>query len=264
MGYRGAVRPSEGLALAFFVHLIVAALVRPLPIARRLSAGLGAAAVVLVVVAIARLAPGAVRDWAPAGYLLAGYYLTGRTFVRPQPRVEAWLMAWDRRLLGDPAAWYQQGPRLVVGLLEAAYIGCFLLVPAGYAILASAGYRQLADPYWTIVAGAEYGSFAALPYLQTRPPWVLERLGDAAAASTRASVAFMKHATTGANTLPSGHAAGSVAVALAVIDAVPVAGTVLLILAITIAAATIVTRAHYVVDVITGAALAVIVWLVVR
>ena len=109
--------------------------------------------------------------------------------------------------------------------------------------------------------GAELGAFGTLPYLQTRPPWVLERLDDGA---RRASVSFMKHATTGANTLPSGHAAGSLAVALAVLETLPVAGNAAPGAAITISVAAVVTRAHFVVDVVTGAALAGAVWWLVR
>ena len=36
-----------------------------------------------------------------------------------------------------------------------------------------------------MVTSAELGAFGTLPYLQTRPPWVLERLDDGA---RRASV----------------------------------------------------------------------------
>jgi membrane-associated phospholipid phosphatase len=111
--------------------------------------------------------------------------------------------------------------------------------------------------------GAECGSFAALPYLRTRPPWVLEQRSSAGGerqASHRVSVTFLKRATTGANTLPSGHAAGSLAVALAVAGALPLVGVVLLVLALTVSLAAIVARAHYVVDVVTGLALAIVIW----
>ncbi len=255
----------ERLALVFFAHLALAALVRPAPIARRLTAGLGAIVMAAAIVAIARLETSTARDWAPILYVLAGYYLSGRLFFRPMLRVEAWLIEIDRQLLGDHAGSIARWPRGVIGLLDAAYIGCFLLVPAGFVLLVSAGRGDLAERYWTIVVGAELGAFAVLPYLQTRPPWVLERLADVTdGQSPRAAVVFMQHATTHANTLPSGHAAGSLAVALAVIETLPVAGAILLVLALTIAVATIVTRAHFVVDVVTGAALALAVWSVVR
>lgn len=255
------MRAVEWVAVAFFAHIALAAAIRPLPRARRLVAGAGALAAAAIVVVISRLEASAIRDWAPGVYLLAGYYLSGRTFVEPMPHVEAWLIAWDRRALGDHAVRFARWPRALVALLDAAYIGCFLLVPAGFAALVAAGRADLADRYWTTVVGAELGSFATLPYLQTRPPWVIERLAEVRGGKRpRVSVTFMKHATTGANTLPSGHAAGSLAVALAVIDTLPAVGLILLVMAITIALATIVTRAHYVADVVSGAILAIAVW----
>jgi membrane-associated phospholipid phosphatase len=181
------------------------------------------------------------------------------------PRVEAWLMAFDCRLLGDPRALFATWPAGVIALFDLAYIGCVLLVPAGYAALVVAGRADLADRYWTMVLGAELGSFAPLPYLQTRPPHAIEAPAKRARhARERISLTFMRYGTTGANTLPSGHAAGSLAVALAVIETLPAVGVVMLLLALVIAAATIVARAHYVVDVITGLALAAVIWIVVN
>jgi membrane-associated phospholipid phosphatase len=63
------------------------------------------------------------------------------------------------------------------------------------------------------------------------------------------------------NTFPSGHAAGSLAVGLAVVGALPWTGAVLLLLAAGIGVGCVVGRYHYVVDVVTGAALALGVWL---
>jgi membrane-associated phospholipid phosphatase len=265
MGRQGMLR-HEWIAVLFFAHIAAAALARRrMPPARRATAGIGAVLAAAGVIATARSASMAVRDWAPIASILAAYYLSGRTFFAPDPQVEAWLARIDRRILGDPAAAFSTWPAALVRILDAVYIGCFLLVPAGLALLLAAGHRGQSEQYWTIVAGAELGAFAALPYLQTRPPWVLERIAERrGGARRRASVVFMQRATTGANTLPSGHAAGSLAVALAVIGTLPVAGMVLLALALAISAAAVVTRAHFVVDIVTGIALAGIVWGLVR
>jgi membrane-associated phospholipid phosphatase len=48
--------------------------------------------------------------------------------------------------------------------------------------------------------------------------------------------------------VPSGHAAGALATALAVGTTMPAAGAVFLVLAISIAAATVLGRYHYVID----------------
>jgi membrane-associated phospholipid phosphatase len=252
----------ESIAVLFFAHVAMAALVRRrMPPRRRLTSAVGSIAAAITVVAVSRAGSPALRNWVPMGYVLAAYYLSGRTFFAPMPRVESWLAAIDRRILGDPAAAFSRWPPAVIRVLDAAYIGCFLLVPAGLGLLLAAGHGNRSSHYWTLVIGAELGAFATLPYLQTRPPWVLERLD---ARGPRASVAFMKHATTGANTLPSGHAAGSLAVALAVIETMPIEGTILLALAIAISVAAVITRAHFVVDIITGAALAGAVWWLAR
>jgi len=264
MERQGMLR-HEWIAILFFAHVAVAALVRRrIPPGRRATAGIGALVAAAGVFAIARTASLSVRDWTPIASILAGYYLCGRTFFAPNPRIESWLASVDRRMLGDPP-FFSRWPAAIVRILDAAYIGCFLLVPAGLGLLFAAGHRDQSEPYWMIVVGAELGAFAALPYLQTRPPWVLERIAEQREGKRRrASVVFMQRATTGANTLPSGHAGGSLGVALAVIGTLPVAGMVLLGLAIAISVAAIVTRAHFVVDIATGLALAGVVWWLVQ
>jgi membrane-associated phospholipid phosphatase len=73
----------------------------------------------------------------------------------------------------------------------------------------------------------------------------------------------VRRATIGANTFPSGHAAASLAVALAVVGVVPGAGLLLLGLALSICIACVVGRYHYVMDVLAGAVLAGLVWMIV-
>jgi membrane-associated phospholipid phosphatase len=257
------VRVCETLSLAFFTYLAAAAWIRPLPAGRRRQVTAGSGAVAAVILGSARLGDAVVRDWAPAFYILVAYFLSGRTFVDPMPRVEAWLLDWDRRVIGDPITRFASWPRALVFFLDAIYVLCVLLVPGGFAILAAAGRSDLADYYWTIVAAAEMGSFAPLPFLRTRPPWALERPALPQPSGERISQTFLQQATTGANTLPSGHAAGSLAVALSVASVFPSTGAALVALALAIAFATIVARAHYVVDVIAGIVLAVASWAVV-
>ncbi len=213
------------------------------------------------VVATASMGPATARDWAPALYILIGYFLSGRVFVAPSARMEGWLAGWDRRALGDPTTRFSSWPPLVLAYLDIVYIGCGLLVPGGFAVLAWTGHAAVADRYWTMVAAAEFGSFAPLALIQTRPPWALERAAVFRDRMVhRAASVFVRQATIGANTFPSGHVAGSLAVALAVMGVDPVAGAVLLALAASIAVACVVGRYHYVIDVVAGAALALVMW----
>lgn len=206
-----------------------------------------------------------IRDWAPLVLILIGYYASGLFFVRPSARFESWLIAWDRRLLGDPTTRFLRWPRAWLAFLDMTYLGCVLMVPGGLAVLTLGGHAALADRYWTIVLGAEFGAFLPLIFAQSRPPWALEReaaLRDRAV--HRVASRFVRELTTGANTFPSGHAAASLAVALAVIDAMPLAGAVLLALALCTCVACTVGRYHYIADVVAGVLLALVMWVVAR
>ena len=61
------------------------------------------------------------------------------------------------------------------------------------------------------------------------------------------------------NTFPSGHVAGSLAVALAVGSVLPAIGAALLLLALAIAVACVVGRYHYIIDAVAGALLAIVI-----
>lgn len=258
------MRSSEWVSFVYFAALTAIAWLRPLGTTRRVQITAIGLLSCIAVVAVARLAPPAVRDWIPPLIILAGYFLSGRFFVKPSPSFEGWLIAWDRRLLGDPTTRFAHWPRALLAYLEIVYMGCAVLVPAGFAALAWTGRAALADSYWTLVTAAEFGSFASLGVVQARPPWMVERkavLRDRAV--HRAASIMVEHLTIRANTFPSGHVAGSLAVALAVLRAMPVFGLVLLFLAGSIAAACVVGRYHYIVDVVAGLVLTLLIWSVV-
>ena len=256
------MRSSEWIAFAYFLYVGAFAWIRPLPPARRVALTAACAFGAGAVWAIAHIDGAAVlRDWAPAAYILGGYYASGHLFVAPSLPVEAWLMSWDRRLLGDPATRFAHWPRVVVGVLELVYLGCFIAIGAGFLILSAAGHASYANRYWTMVSAAELGSFAPLAFIQTRPPWALERKPVLADRAVHDLAALMvQWLTIRVNTFPSGHVAGSLAVALAVLGVMPWVGAVLIVLAASIALACIAGRYHYVVDVVAGAVLAVLLW----
>jgi membrane-associated phospholipid phosphatase len=258
------VRSSEWVSFVYFAALTAIAWFRPLPSARRVQiTAIGVLSSVAVVTG-ARLAAPAVRDWMPPLVILAGYFLSGRFFVKPSPSFEGWLIAWDRRLLGDPVTRFSRWPRAVLAYLEIVYMGCFVLMPAGFAALAWTGRSALADSYWTLVTAAEFGSFASLGIVQARPPWMVERKAVLSDRSVhRAASMMVEHLTIRANTFPSGHVAGSLAVALAVMRAMPELGLVLLFLAGSIAVACVVGRYHYIVDVMAGVLLTGGIWFLV-
>jgi len=260
------MRVSEAIAVTYFTYLAVTALVVPLPalpLARRLRVWMAAGLVIGIEVALPRLppAPGleVLRDWLPALVILFAYFVTGLFFVAPSARGEAWLRRWDDRLID--ARRFERVPPLVRVYFDAVYDTCFLIIPAGFAVLVWAGRSARADRYWTLVSAAEFLAFGTLPWLQTRPPWAIEaRRAIDGAAVRRFSRSWVNHTTIHANTFPSAHASASLAVALAVWPAAPWAGALLAVLAASIAAASVVGRFHYAIDAVTGLALAVALW----
>ncbi len=258
------MRVSETVAFVYFLYLAIVCWFRPLTRRHRLEIAGGALAMAAVVRAVAHAGSPAVRNWAPAAYILAGYFVPGRFFERPSLAVENWLMSWDQRLLGDPAQRFASWPRPVVAYLDVVYMACFLLLPGGLLALILAGHADAADGYWTLVGGADFAAFLSLTAFQTRPPWALERPPDLAAPAVhRAALGFVRHGTIGANTFPSGHTAVSFAVAYALLPILPVAGVVALGLSASIALGCIVGRYHYVIDVGAGLVLSLAVWAVV-
>ena len=255
------MRSSEWVAFVYFVYLAGACWLRPLPGARRLLVTAASGALLAAIWVVASAAPSIVRDWTPFLYVSAGYYLTGRLFVKPSLALESWLLAWDRRLLGDPAARFLSWPGWLVTYLEIVYVLTFLLLPGGLAALVVTGRSALANHYWTLVTAADFLAFGSLSVFQTRPPWALEPKPVLAERSVHRMAAYMvRHATIGVNTFPSGHVAVSLAVALAVIGSMPLTGAILLVLAVSISIACVVGRYHYAVDVMTGAMVAAVVY----
>ncbi len=254
------MRASEYVAVLYFAFFAIACWVGHVPTPRRLRIASVSLAMVGAIATVASL-DARLRDWAPGLYILVGYYVSGWIFVRPSTRVEAWLMAWDRYFLEDPTTRFAHWPPLILAYLDLVYTLCFLLLPAGLAALMFAGRADLADRYWTIVSVSEFCAFIPLAFIQTRPPWAIEAKEDSPHGGIHRLASHMiRHASIGVNTFPSGHAAGSVGLALAVIGPLPWTGAVLLVLAASIALACVVGRYHYVVDVIAGIGVGVGAW----
>jgi len=194
----------------------------------------------------------------PLPILLAGYWLSGLFFVTPMHRLEQWLLRVDARLVHRSRV---TCPRIVREYFELAYVLVYAVVPAGALTLVLGGHTDAVPRFWAVVLLAEFVSYGMLPWLQTRPPRAIET-----AAPTPSSVlrrfneAVLKRGSIQVNTVPSGHAAGAVATGLAVASAMPTAGVVFLVLAASIAIATVVGRYHYVVDSVLGVIVAAGAW----
>jgi membrane-associated phospholipid phosphatase len=256
------VRTCEWLSIAYGVYVVVVAAVHS---DRRQRAAAWTCAMLMIVLPLwlAHAAPsalaGVLRDWAPGVYILTSYYATGLLFVGPDLEFEAWLRHAD--------AWLLRGRRVdglhavASAIVEILYAGTFLMIPAGFAILVATGFQSAADRYWTMVSAAEYASFGVLPWLRSRPPWVVEGLEPTSETGMRRlGLVWVRRTSHHANTFPSGHTAGSLAVAFAVLPFAPAEGLALLAVAIGIAIGCVSGRYHYAVDVVAGSAVALIVW----
>lgn len=249
------------LALVFATYLALASLTRREFARARAPLALVAAAgwVAFVMLRHVTLSP-ALLVVVPSLVLLSGYWASGLLFVRADTRVENWLRDVDDRVLRRTGvlAWYRRSPRVVQDFFELSYLLVYVAVPAGAATLVMAGHAERVDRFWTVVLLAEFACYGMLPWVQTRPPRTREPDGDAGVRGVRRlNLRLVNGASIQANTIPSGHAAGAVATALAVGAVIPSAGVVFGVLAASIAVSTVLGRYHYAVDTLLGVTVAI-------
>lgn len=268
-----SLRASELVVVGWCVVAGVVSVARRLPHVNRVrllvGAGLLASAVVLCSLLPGDGPAGVVRIPAPALFVLAAYRVSAGFFVQPQVGLEAWLASIDRRFVPWLARARPRGAwsRWMMEVLEASYLAVYVVLPLGaWASWAHGGVAAL-DLYWTLVFLAEGTSYLALAWIQTRPPRALEvdapRTGHRSLAR-RVNEVVLLHGSIQVNTLPSGHAAGATAVALALawldVPSAPLFG----VAAAVICVATVAGRYHYLVDTVAGVLVALVWWVVLR
>jgi len=254
------LRASEWIIVAYFAYLAGAAAVVPSMsrLQRRRAIGL-ATAVLIAVFTIAAFGTKAMlwRDWMPLLYIVIGYRLPALLVTGMNQDFERSLLALDRRWRVDTIS--TRAPRPVIELLEIAYLCCYPMVPAGIACLYFAGLGEESDRFWTAVVLAVFGCYGVLPWLPTRPPRAIEGAPVRSPGLVkRVNLRVLGVASVQLNTFPSGHAAASLATALAVGARLPLAGLALGLLALAIAIGSVVGRYHYAADALAGAALAIL------
>jgi hypothetical protein len=260
----------HAIAIGYLLYLTVVSMARP-EFARVRGRLAAAAAVVSLVVAADALyspAPAILAIVLPPLVLLAGYRLSGLLFVRIDFDVEARLLASDDRLLGRAGIlrWYRSAPRLVSEYFELCYLLVYATLPAGATVLAFSGHAADVERYWTVVVLATSVCFGVLPWLQTRPPMLLEdrdRPAGRPGPIRRLNQMIAARGSIRACTIPSGHAAGSMAAALVIVSVMPAAGTVFVALALSIAVASVLGRYHYAMDSFLGLLVALTIWMAV-
>ncbi len=263
------LRASEWITVAYFAYLAGAAVVVPGIGQRQRRRVIGTAiAVVIAVFTVAAFGTSAMlwRDSIPLLYILTGYWLPALLVTSTDPVFERRLLALDHRLIGmNVASISERAPRHVIELLELAYLCVYPMVPVGFACLYVAGLSEESDRFWTAVLLAVFGCYGVLPWLPTRPPRAIEGAPLRTSGLVRSvNLRVLGVASVQLNTFPSGHAAASLATALAVSARLPLAGLLLGLLALAIAIGSVVGRYHYAADALAGIALALLGFLISR
>jgi PAP2 superfamily len=265
----------EWIAVAYYAYLLVTALAIRRFARARTAALVGTIAWGVVIGAQSWLPDGPAAGGPtftmvmPLVILLVGYWLSGLFFVKPMHALERWLMEIDDRVLRLPGilAGYDAAPRIVRELFEAAYVLVYPVIPAAVATLVIGGHGDALPRFWSTVLLAAFVAYGMLPWLQTRPPRAIESAAGKIhppSAVRRLNGAILSRGSIQVNTIPSGHAATAVAIALAVADVMPAAGIVFGLLAAAIVAATVLGRYHYLVDSLLGVLVAVSAWVICR
>jgi hypothetical protein len=260
----------ERVIIGFLIYAAAAGWRPGIRAHRRLVVGVVCLLDVLLILALARTEWSwwpAARAWHPAVQILVCYWLSGALFIRPMPRLEAWLTRSDdaffaRLQLHRAIA---SAPRALLELFELAYLLVYPVIPAGF--LAASLVDPAIDPdrYWSVVVSAELACYAALPWLQSRPPRALANqmgIDSRGLAARRLNLHVLERGSIQVNTIPSAHAAGATATALAVGAINPVAGAVFAVIALGIVIGSVAGRYHYAIDAALGVGVAVVAWLV--
>ena len=251
------------VSLPYFAYIAVAAVLVP---GLRWRGRLRAIFIAAVALELTVLASRADAFWlrlvvAPPLVLILGYYASGALWTGPMPAIERFLAACDRALRVKEIA--SRLPHQVIVILELAYAGVYPLIPIALAVHLWFSPSADANRFWTVILVTDYICFAALPWIQTRPPRAIETEGPWSHGLRSFNLAFLSRASHGVNTVPSGHAAEALAAALLASDApLPVAAA-MWTAAMAISAGAVFGRYHYAVDAIAGWLVAVAVFLAV-
>ena len=250
-------------SVTFFAYLIAVALVMRGPGPGARLAVLSGSATGLAICALAHVTdPSAVLDrWVfPPALLLLGYWTSGVLFHTPMVHLERRLCALDRAVRVDAAV--HATPSWLRELLELAYAGVYVLVPAVLVVHLTMSPSPDADRFWGIVLAIDFICFGTLPWVQTRPPRSLAGARPWRARFRPVNLHMLSKGSIQANTFPSGHAAEAAAAALLAIGTPWPVALAAAVAAVMVTAGAVLGRYHYAADAVAGWAVAVAVWAV--
>jgi len=196
----------------------------------------------------------------PVGSLVLGYRATGFLWRAPDSRAEAALATADATLRIPLLA--SRTPPALAEFLEFAYAGVYPLIPIALWLHMRFARSPDADAFWTVILVTDYLCFAMLPWIQTRPPRLLEAGPPWLARLRGLNLGILHRVSIQMNTVPSGHAAEALACALLVLDGPPAVAGALFLMGLSISAGALFGRYHYAIDIILGWLVALVTWTV--
>lgn len=194
----------------------------------------------------------------PPSALLMAYWSTGALWTGPMRRVEAVLERSDLALRIPQAA--AATPRLMVELLELAYLFVYPLVPVALWLQYRYAPAPDADRFWSVVLVTDFICMGLLPWIQTRPPRALDPTPPWRSTVRELNMTVLGRGSIGVNTFPSGHAAEALACALLLLGAPAPVMAGMFVTALLISAGAVFGRYHYAIDALLGWAVAAAVW----
>jgi membrane-associated phospholipid phosphatase len=255
------MRPWNLAALVFFGYLLVLAPVLPgLRRAARWQAFAGIlAGLTLCLLAVVGDGSIVLREWLmPPALLLVGYWTSGRFFAAPMLGIERALSVFDRRF-GVEAA-IRATPRWLRTVLELAYAGVYLLVPAALLIRVATLADGQPDQFWTVVLVTDFLCFGCLPWIQTRPPRAIDVRAPWRSGVRSLNEQLLAKTSIQHNTFPSGHAAEALACLLLVVAAPAPIVALVGVAALLVSAGSVLGLYHYAADAVAGWIVAAAVW----
>lgn len=196
----------------------------------------------------------------PPLVLLVSYWSSGFLWTGTMERIERWLVRSDAAL--GVTALASRLPRTLVELLEFAYVGVYPLVPIAFGLYVVFHPSPDTEYFWAVVLITDFICFAMLPWIQTRPPRALEVDHPWGSHVRGFNLKLMGSLSNGVNTVPSGHAAEALAIALLMMEAPAPVSPAMWLSAAAISAGAVFGRYHYAIDIAAGWGVAVLVWLV--
>lgn len=263
------MKAADWINVVYFSLLLGLGWTRSLPLGKRVRTtafgALGLSLVLLSLITSSRVRSplvSVIRDWLPAPMTLVAYWQAGQFFTRANEKAQRALVRFDESLFRFLRSRFGPGAGWASAYFEFAYLFCYPMVLLGVGALYLMGLRDHADRFWAVVLPATYACYLVLPFIQVLPPWLLEGpMPKGGGPFQRVNLWINRHFSVRVDTFPSAHVATAVATALTLLLFSSAVGLLFLWLAVSIAIGCVVRRYHYALDVLLGAALALLVFL---